>query len=78
MQDAVETARDALDATHKNPRKHVGPFKKAETDTRELLRRLDGLENTMDFEDRKIIEGPRIKVQEVHDEWLTAIISGKN
>jgi hypothetical protein len=78
MQAGVETARDALESTHKNPRKHVGPFKKAETETRGLLRRLDGLENTMDFDDRKIIEGPKAKVQEVHDEWLTAIISGKH
>jgi hypothetical protein len=24
-----------------------------------------------------MIEGPRAKVQEVHDQWLTEIISGK-
>lgn len=78
MQSAVELARDALDATGKNPRKHAGPFKSAETVTRDLLRKLEGLNNSMDFEDRKLIEGPKAKVQEVHDQWLEEIISGKH
>jgi hypothetical protein len=78
LQAAVEVAHDALDATGKNPRKHAGPFKSAETVTRDLLRKLDGLSNSMDFDDRKLIEGPKTKVQEVHDRWLEEIISGKH
>ncbi len=77
LQTAVEIARDALAETGKDPRRHVKPFKLAETETRDLLRRLEGLEHSMDFEDRKIIEGPIAKVQEVHDEWLNGIISGR-
>ena len=78
MQNAVEIAHVALNETGKNPRRHVHPFKQAETETHALLRRIEGLENSMDVEDRKLIEGPRAKVQEVHDEWLTDIISGRH
>ena len=77
MQTAVEIAHDALNETGKDPRRHVHPFKLAETESRDLLRRIEGLENSMDVEDRKLIEGPKAKVQEVHDEWLNGIISGR-
>jgi hypothetical protein len=77
LQGAVEVARDALAETGKDPRRHVKPFKMAETETHDLLRKLEGLEHSMDFDDRKIIEGPRARVQEVHDEWLNGIISGR-
>jgi hypothetical protein len=78
MQAAVEMAHDALDATGKNPRRHTGPFKSAETVTRDLLRKLDGLYNSMDYDDRKQFEAPKAKVQEIHDQWLEEIISGKH
>ncbi len=77
VQAAVEAARDALDESGKNPRRHARPFKTVETATHDLLRRLEGLQNAMDFEDRKMIEGPLAKVQEIHDQWLTEIISGR-
>ena len=77
MENSVELARDALNETGKDPRRHVRPFKMAETETRELLRRLGGLETAMDFEDRKLIAEPKEKIQEVHDEWLNEIISGR-
>lgn len=78
MQAAVEMAHDALDATGKNPRRHTGPFKSAETVTRDLLRKLEGLYHSMDYDDRKQFEGPKAKVQEIHDQWLEEIISGKH
>ena len=78
IQASVEVARDALGATGKNPRKHTGPFKSAETVTHYLLRKLDGLANSMDFDDRKLIDGVKAKVQEVHDQWLEDIITGKH
>ncbi len=78
MQSAVEVAHEALQKTGKDPRRHVHPFKLAETATRQLLRRIEGLENSMDVEDRKLIESPKVHVQEVHDEWLNDIISGRH
>lgn len=77
MQTAVEISRESLRETGKNPRKHTKPFKLAETETRDLLRKLEGLEHAMEFEDRKMIEIPKEKVQEAHDEWLNGIISGQ-
>lgn len=77
LQAAVEMARDALDESGKNPRRHARPFKTVETATHALLRRLEGLQNAMDYDDRKMIEGPLAKVQEIHDQWVTQIISGK-
>jgi hypothetical protein len=74
----VEAAQAALQATGKDARRHTRPFKIAETMTHDLLRKLEGLANSMDYEDRKIIEGPRAKVQEVHDRWLDEIILGKH
>ena len=78
MQASVELAQQALDATGKDPRRHARPFKMAETETRDLLRRLDGFENSMGLEDRSLIEKPKAKVQEVHDQWLNDIITGKH
>jgi hypothetical protein len=78
MQSGVEAAQSALEATGKDARRHAKPFKLAETQTRDLLRRLEGLANSMAFDDRKIIEGPKAKVQEVHDQWLDEIILGKH
>lgn len=77
MQTSVEVARAALDETGKDPRRHTRPFKTAETETRDLLRKLDGLESAMSVEDRRLIEGPKAKVQEAHDQWLNDIISGR-
>jgi len=34
-------------------------------------------ENAMDLSDRKIIEGSQGQGAEVHDQWLTEIISGR-
>ncbi len=75
--ESVEVARAALNETGKDPRRHVRPFKQAETETRELLRNMEGLEKAMDFEDRKLMAGPKARVQEAHDEWLNGIISGR-
>lgn len=77
LQDSVEVAYRALDQTGKDPRRHSHPFKMAETETHDLLRRMEGLENTMDLDDRKLMDGPKAKVREVHDEWLNGIISGR-
>lgn len=75
---SVQIARDALKETGKDPRRHVKPFKMAETDSRTLLRGMDGLENSMSLEDRPLIAGPKTQVQEIHDQWLEDIISGRH
>ncbi len=77
MQQSVEIARDALNQTGKDARKRSKPFKEGESKTRELLRHIDALQNAMDIDDRKIIEAPKNKVQEVHDAWLLGIMGDK-
>ena len=72
---AVELASQALTATGKKPGKSPGPYKFAETKSRELLRRLEGLKQEMDSSDRAIIEPVQNKVQEIHDAWLDGILT---
>jgi hypothetical protein len=75
VREAVELARASLVATGKKPGKSPGPYKYAETKTRELLRRLEGLKEEMDSSDREVIEPVQNKVQEIHDAWLDGILT---
>src|SRR6185312_10036484 len=52
VRESVELAQTALAATGKKPGKSPGPYKYAETKSRELLRRLEGLKQEMDATDR--------------------------
>lgn len=74
MAEAVEVSYQSLDATGKNPRndKH---FKRAELKTREFVRRLDGLRDTVNFDDRETLDQARAKISQVHDQLLEKIMS---
>jgi ribosome assembly protein YihI (activator of Der GTPase) len=74
--DSVDLAYQALSDTGKDPRKDRF-FKKAELKTRELLRRLEGLDQTMSFADRGIVDKVRDRVSEIHDNLLKGIMSKK-
>jgi len=75
VRESVELAQQALTATGKKPGRSPGPFKYAETKSRELLRRLEGLKQEMDASDRAVIEPVQNKVQEIHDAWLDGILT---
>jgi len=77
MAAAVEIAKEALDQTGKSANKHPGPFKTAELKTQDILVRLGDLEKRMDAEERAVLEGPRNRVQEIHDAWFDGIMSKK-
>jgi hypothetical protein len=77
MRQSVEIAQASLVETGKDARKRSKPFKYGEGKTREMLRHIDALENSMDIDDRKIIEAPKAKVQQVHDAWLLGIMGDK-
>jgi hypothetical protein len=77
MESAVEVARDAFNQTGKTPQRHAGPYKTAELRTQEMLIRLNDLERRMDADERHVIEGPRAKVQEIHDAWFDGIMGKK-
>jgi hypothetical protein len=72
--DSVDIAYQALSDTGKDPRKDRF-FKRAELRTRELIRRLEGLGQTMSFTDRGIVDKVRDRVSEIHDNLLTGIMS---
>ena len=59
------------------PMRHPGPYKSAELKTQEILVRLADLERRMDAEERAGIEGPRTKIQEIHDAWFDGIMRKK-
>lgn len=77
MEQSVEVAHGALAATGKNPLRSPKHFKYAELKSRDLLRRLEGFERSMDFADRKFVEHAKMKIQEIHDEWLLGIMGNK-
>lgn len=77
MRESIGIAQDSLVETGKDARKRSGPFKFGEGRTREMLRHIDSLENSMDIDDRKLITEPKAKVQQVHDAWLLGIMGAK-
>jgi hypothetical protein len=77
MRECVEIAQASLVETGKDARKRSKPFKYGEAKTRELLRHIDALENAMDIDDRKLIDAPKAKVQQVHEMWLLGIMGEK-
>lgn len=74
--ESVDLAYEALSDTGKDPRKDKF-FKRAEMNTRELLRRLEGLGETMSFADRGLVDSVRAKVGEIHDNLLNGVMSKK-
>lgn len=75
-QEAVDLAYQALSESGKNPRNNKY-FKRAELRTRELVRRLNGLAQTVDVDDRDPVNKIRDHVAEVHDNLLQGIMSKK-
>ena len=74
---SVELAYDLLQQTHKIPSRNPKYFKKAEIDTRELLRRIDDLREQMSVDDRDALDKARAVVQKVHESLLEGIMGGK-
>ena len=76
LEDSVELARQSLEETGKDPRRRPKAFKYGESHTRELMRRMDSLENAMDIDDRKLLESAKNKLREVNEAWLLGIMTG--
>lgn len=74
--DSVDLAYDSLSGTGKSGRNNKG-FKKAEQRTHELLRRLDGFKQLVDFDDRAMVEKVRDRVAAVNDDLLNGIMKKK-
>lgn len=77
IRESVALAETSLHETGKNPRKSPKWFKRAEGSTRDLLRRLDAFQQSMDLADRPILDAVKAKVQQVHDDLLLGVLEGK-
>jgi hypothetical protein len=75
--ESVELAYSCLIETHKNARKNPKFFKKAELSTRDILRRLEGMVESMSVDDREVLESVRSRVANVHEKLIQAIMGNK-
>ena len=72
---AVDLAYDSLQQTGKDARRDSKFFKRAELSTRQLLRRIEGLAESMSFEDRAAAEKVRDRIAAIHDDLLQGIMA---
>lgn len=77
IQESVDLAYKSLTETGKNPRKSPKWFKKAEIETRDLLRKLEAFEQEMSFNERPMLEKVKARIQEVHDDLLLGLMEGR-
>jgi hypothetical protein len=75
VQQSVDLAYESLSATGKDPRRDPKFFKRAELRTRELLRRLEGLGESVSFSDRSMVERVRDRVSAVHDDLINGVLT---
>jgi hypothetical protein len=78
MQESVELAYESLTQTGKDPRRSPRYFKKAEIDTRDLLRKLEAFDQEMSFQERPMLEKAKASVQKVHDDLLVGLMEGRH
>jgi hypothetical protein len=74
MVEAMELARDSFVAAGKTPNRQPGSFKGVELQSHQLLHRLSDLQNKMDLDQKATLDGPIMKIQEIHDAWFDGIM----
>ena len=74
---SVDLAYQSLLGTHKEARRDPKFFKRTELATRQLLRRIEGMAESMSFEDRRMAETVRDRVAAIHENLLQAIMKKK-
>jgi hypothetical protein len=74
----VDLADTSLRQTGKDPRKSSKWFKKAEMETRDLVRKLESFQQMMGLDDRPMLDKVKARVQQVHDDLLLGIMEGKH
>ena len=76
--ESVDLAYTSLKATGKDPRKSPKWFKRAEIETRDLLRRLSGFQEQMSFDDRPLLDPAKTTLQQVHESLLVGLMEGRH
>jgi len=77
LRDSVDLAYQSLVDSGKSARRNPKFFKRAELKTRELMRRLEGLAQAVDSDDRVFVESVRDQVSKVHDDLIQDIMQKK-
>ena len=77
IQEAVELAHQALSATGKNARKKPKHFKRAEIQTRNLVKQLGGLSRDLNYDEQEVVESVMDRVSAINDQLLLAIMTKK-
>ena len=72
---AVELANEALAETGKAARRRPKHFKRAEIQTRRLIKQLDALSRNLLFDERPAVDPVRERVSEINDQLLRAIMT---
>jgi hypothetical protein len=75
--EAVSLAYDSLKQTGKEARRDPKFFKRMELATRQMLRRIEGMGESMNFEDRSLIDKLRERVAAIHENLLQDIMAKK-
>ncbi len=75
--ESVELAHTSLVQTGKDPRKSPKWFKKAELQTRDLVRKIESFQEQMSFSDRPMLDKVKARTQQIHDELLLGLMEGK-
>jgi hypothetical protein len=77
VRESVDLAYQSLVDSGKSARRNPKFFKRAELKTRELMRRLEGLAQAVDSDDRTFVESVRERVSKVHDDLIQDIMQKK-
>ena len=77
LRESVDLAYQSLVDSGKSARRNPKFFKKAELKTRELMRRLEGLAQAVDSDDRVLVHSVRERVSKVHDDLIQDIMQKK-
>jgi len=75
--EAVNLAYDSLKQSGKEARRDPKLFKRTELATRQMLRRIEGMAEAMNFEDRALIDKLRERVAAIHENLLQDIMAKK-
>jgi len=78
MVTAMELARDSFEASGKTPSRNPHNFKNAELQSHELLHRLGDLKESLDIDQRALLDGPIKKIEAIHDVWFYGIMGGRS
>ncbi len=77
MVGAMDLARDSFSAAGKTPGRQPGSFKTVELQSHNMLHRLADLRDKLDDDQRPLLDGPIMKITEIHDAWFDGIMGKK-